>query len=49
MPDMGEDAFDACYSAFRKHCEEVHGLTPDAAAHSLVHLDLIDLTLELWS
>jgi len=49
MPDLGEAAFDACYSVFRKHCEEVHGLTPDTAADSGVHLDLIHWTLEMWS
>jgi len=38
MPDMGEEAFDACYSASRKHWTEVHGLTPNTAAHSLVHV-----------
>jgi len=47
MPDLGEAAFDACYAAFRKHCLEVHGLTSDAAARSLV--DLIHWTMELWT
>jgi hypothetical protein len=49
MPDLGEAAFDACYAAFRKHCEEVHSLIPDIARHSGIHLDLIHWTLELWS
>ena len=40
MPDLGEIAFEACYSSFRKHCFEVHGLEGDDLADSEVFLDL---------
>ena len=30
MPDLGELTFESCYSAFRKHCVEIHGLRQDS-------------------
>ena len=46
MSDLGELAVEACYSGFRKHCVQVHGLNeydPD----SQVFLDLGKWTLTL--
>jgi len=31
MPDMDELAFKMCYSSFRRHCTEVHGVNQDNA------------------
>ena len=47
MPDLGELAVEACYSGFRKHCVQVHGLKEDDPADSQVFLDLGKWTLTL--
>jgi len=47
MPDLGEVAVKACYSSFRQHCVEVHGLTQDQLADSEMFLDLGKWTLTL--
>ena len=46
MPDLGELAVEACYSGFRKHCVQVHGLNEDDP-DSQVFLDLGKWTLTL--
>jgi len=46
MPDLGELALESCYSAFRKHCVEIHGLTDDdEEAHMFLDLEKWTLTL----
>ena len=40
MPDLGEIAVEACYSGFREHCVQAHGLKEDDPADSRVFLDL---------
>jgi hypothetical protein len=47
MQDLGELALDSCYSAFRKHCVEIHGLRQDSDVDSSMHLDLEKRTLTL--
>ena len=47
MPDLGEMAVEACYSSFREHCAEVHGLREDDLADSRMFLDLNNWTLTL--
>jgi hypothetical protein len=47
MPDMGELAFEMCYSSFRKNSAEVHGVNQDNASDCLMHLDLEKWTLTL--
>jgi hypothetical protein len=47
MPDLGEPAIEACYSSFRKHCVEGHGLKEDDLADSQMFLDLAQWTLTL--
>ena len=47
MPDLGEPVLESCYSAFRKHCVEIHGLRQDNVADSSMHLDLEKWTLTL--
>ena len=47
MPDLGELALDSCYSAFRKHCRQIHGLRQDSDVDSSMHLDLEKWTLTL--
>ena len=46
MPDLGESAVEACYSGFRKHCVQVHGLNEDDPDLQ-VFLDLGKWTLTL--
>ena len=46
MPDLGELALDS-YSAFRKHCMDIHGLREDCVADSSMYLDLEKWTLTL--
>ena len=46
-PDLGEISFNCCYSAFQKHCVEIHGVNQDNAADCLMHLDLEKWTLTL--
>jgi hypothetical protein len=45
MPDLGDIAFKCCYSAFRKHCEEIHGLTTENDSDSWMFLNLEKWTL----
>jgi len=45
MPDLDEPAVEACYSSFRKHCAEVHGLKEHD--DSQMFLDLGQRTLTL--
>jgi hypothetical protein len=46
MPDLSELAFEGCYSAFWKHCTEVHGLNRDEIdAHMFLDLENWLLTL----
>jgi hypothetical protein len=47
MPELCELALESCYSAFRKHCVEIHGLRQDNVADSSMHLDLEKWTLTL--
>jgi hypothetical protein len=47
MPDLGEMAVKACYSSFRKHSIEIHGLNEDDLADSRMFLDLNKWTLTL--
>jgi len=47
MPDLGEPAVEACYSSFRKHCVEVHGLQEGDLGDSRMFLDLGQWTLTL--
>jgi hypothetical protein len=37
MPDLGELALERCYSAFRKHCVKVHGLSQDNVEDAWMH------------
>jgi hypothetical protein len=46
MPDLGELAFESCYSAFRKHCVEIHGLN-EGDSEAQVFLDLMKWTLTI--
>jgi hypothetical protein len=46
MPDLSELAIESCYSAFRKHCMEIHGLNrDDTDAHMFLDLENWLLTL----
>jgi hypothetical protein len=47
MPDLGEVAFEVCYSDFLKHCIDIHGLKRDPVSESFVFLDLEKWTLAL--
>jgi len=47
MPDLGEMAFQACYSAFREHCVKFHGLNENDLTDSGIFLDLGEWTLTL--
>jgi hypothetical protein len=47
MPDPGEVAFKCCYSEFRKHRTEVHGVNQDNASDCLMRLDLDSYALEV--
>jgi hypothetical protein len=39
-PDLGEIALNWCYSAFRKHCMEIHRLSQDNLEDAWVHFDI---------
>jgi hypothetical protein len=45
MPDLGELALDACYSDFRRHCIDVHGLEEAKTADVFLSLEEWTLTL----
>ena len=47
MAELGELALESCYSAFRKHCVEIHGFREDNVPDSSVYLDLEKWTLTL--
>jgi hypothetical protein len=47
LPDLGEMAVKACYSSFRKHSIEIHGLKEDDLADSRMFRDLNKWTLTL--
>src|SRR5215472_7095232 len=37
MPDLGEVSLEACFSDFRKHCVEIHGVNKSNGADCLMH------------
>jgi hypothetical protein len=45
MWDLGGPALESCYAAFRKHCVEMHGLSPHEVAN--VFFDIERWTLRL--
>jgi len=46
LPDLSESQFKKCYSEFRRHCIEKHGLDRDDTEAS-VHLDVVEYTMTL--
>jgi len=45
MSDLGEMAIEGCYSSFRQHCVEVHGLKEDDDSQMFLDLGQSTLTL----
>lgn len=45
MVGLGKLALEACYSGFRRHCIDVHGLSEDTTAKMFLNLEEWTLTL----
>ena len=46
VQELSEELLDHCYSEFRKHCIQIHGLR-EGDTDAQVHLDLVNWTLTL--